>query len=147
MKQWQFLFTQLRESCSEYHYIHCIQLSALRFWNSSQVYSLGFASNIQRNELVIWQNKVHTKNISLIPVPYIVDYFVHWPANAKLIDKYIMLLLSLSLPLILKLKYFGVSCLVLHIISSQMAEFIFGNFSLVFVVVVADFLPVEPLLY
>jgi len=54
------------------------------------------------------------------------------PGGYPIAVKYIIPSFFLLFPLILMLKYFGASCLVLHIWLNQMAEFFFSNFSLVF---------------
>ena len=49
-----------------------------------------------------------------------------------LVAAILVFLFCLLFPLILMLKYFGASCLVLHILLNQVVAFVFSNFTLVF---------------
>ena len=56
------------------------------------------------------------------------DFLVYFTSGCCHSSVFVFLLF----PLILMLKYFGVSCLVLHNLLNQMAAFVFSNISLVF---------------
>jgi hypothetical protein len=66
------------------------------------------------------------KNYTLLQYKNLIYWFILYFVAATLV-----FLFCLLFPLILMLKYFGVSCLVLHILLNQTAAFVFSNVSLV----------------